>query len=136
MKGTRTEQHLKQAFAQESQSNRRYLHFANKADDDEQHGLAALFRATADAQTQHAYAILHYLGQSGDPLSGKPIGYARDNLRAAVASEEQHTEQYQNMALVARAEGFGDIADWLESLASVSRDFALRYQKALGEIGE
>ena len=57
LKGSKTEQNLKDAFAGESQANRRYLYFANKADIEGQNDVAALFRSTAEGETGHAHGI-------------------------------------------------------------------------------
>ena len=75
------------ALAGESQANRRYLYFANKADIEGQNDVAALFRSTAEGETGHAHGHLEWLEQSGDPATGLPIGPTRDNLKAAVAGE-------------------------------------------------
>ena len=48
LQGSKTEENLKAAFAGESQANRRYLYFANKADIEGQNDVAALFRSTAE----------------------------------------------------------------------------------------
>ena len=61
LKGSRTEQCLKDAFAGESQANRRYLYFANKADVEGQNDVAALFRSTAEGETCHAHGHLEFL---------------------------------------------------------------------------
>ena len=61
LKGSKTEQNLKAAFAGESQANRRYLYFANKADVEGQNDVAALFRSTAEGETGHAHGHLEYL---------------------------------------------------------------------------
>ena len=66
-KGSQTEQHLKDAFAGESQANRRYLYFAVKADVEGYNDVAAVFRSTAEGETGHAHGHLEYLEQSGDP---------------------------------------------------------------------
>ena len=55
LKGSKTEQNLKDAFAGESQANRRYLYFAAKADVEGQNDVAALFRSTAEGETGHAH---------------------------------------------------------------------------------
>src|SRR5512133_1579324 len=85
LKGSKTEENLKAAFAGESQANRRYLYFANKADVEGQNDVAALFRSTAEGETGHAHGHLEWLEQCGDPATGLPIGPTRDNLKAAVA---------------------------------------------------
>jgi rubrerythrin len=132
LKGSKTESNLKDAFAGESQANRRYLYFANKADIEGQNDVAALFRSTAEGETGHAHGHLEYLEQVGDPATGLPIGSSRQNLTAAVAGEtHEYTDMYPGMAKTAREEGFYEIADWFETLAKAERSHANRYQKAL-----
>ncbi|GAB3650560.1 rubrerythrin family protein [Ramlibacter alkalitolerans] len=137
LKGSRTEENLKAAFAGESQANRRYLYFANKADVEGQNDVAALFRSTAEGETGHAHGHLEWLEQVGDPATGLPIGSTRDNLKAAVAGEtHEYTDMYPGMAKAAREEGFDEIADWFETLAKAERSHANRYTKALNELAD
>ena len=132
LKGSKTEGNLKDAFAGESQANRRYLYFASKADIEGQNDVAALFRSTAEGETGHAHGHLEYLEQVGDPATGLPIGSSRLNLKAAVAGEtHEYTDMYPGMAKQARTEGFDEIADWFETLAKAERSHANRFQKAL-----
>ena len=132
LKGSKTEQNLRDAFASESQANRRYLYFANKADIEGQNDVAALFRSTAEGETGHAHGHLEFLEEVGDPATGLPIGSSRQNLAAAVAGEtHEYTDMYPGMAKQAREEGFDEIADWFETLAKAERSHANRFQKAL-----
>ncbi len=132
LKGSKTEQNLKDAFAGESQANRRYLYFANKADIEGQNDVAALFRSTAEGETGHAHGHLEFLEEVGDPATGLPIGSSRQNLTAAVAGEtHEYTDMYPGMAKTAREEGHDEIADWFETLAKAERSHANRYTKAL-----
>ena len=135
LKGTRTEQNLKDAFAGESQANRRYLYFAQKADVEGYNDVAAVFRSTAEGETGHAHGHLEYLEETGDPATGEPIGATSDNLKAAVAGEtHEYTDMYPGMARTAREEGFEEIADWFETLAKAERSHAGRFSRALGEL--
>ena len=79
LKGSKTHQHLKDAFAGESQANRRYLYFANKADIEGYPEVANLFRNTAEGETGHAHGHLDYLSEVGDPATDLPIGSSKDN---------------------------------------------------------
>ena len=85
LKDSKTEQNLKDAFAGESQANRRYLYFANKADIEGYNDVSAVFRSTAEGETGHAHGHLEYLEVTGDPATGLPIGPTADNLKAAIA---------------------------------------------------
>ena len=135
LKGSETEQNLKDAFAGESQANRRYLYFASKADIEVHNDVAAVFRSTAEGETGHAHGHLEYLEETGDPATGKPIGETKLNLEAAVAGEtHEYTDMYPGMAKTARDEGFEEIADWFETLAKAERSHANRFSKALEEL--
>lgn len=135
LKGSRTEVHLKEAFASEAQANRRYLYFAAKADIEGQSDVAAVFRSTAEGETGHAHGHLEYLEHCGDPVSGLPIGSTRDNLKASIASEtHEYSDMYPAMARTAREEGFDEVADWFETLAKAERSHANRFKRALDEL--
>jgi rubrerythrin len=135
LKGTKTHENLKAAFAGESQANRRYLYFANKADVEGQTEIAALFRSTAEGETGHAHGHLDYLAQVGDPATDMPIGSSANNLKSAVAGEtHEYTDMYPGMAKAAREEGFEEIGDWFETLAKAERSHANRFAKALESI--
>jgi rubrerythrin len=134
LKGTETEQNLKDAFAGESQASRRYLRFAQKADVEGFNDVAAVFRSTAEGETGHAHGHLEYLEEVDDPATGKPIGPTGDNLKAAIAREtHEYTDVYPGMARVARREGLDEIANWFETLAKAGKSHAGRFQNALEE---
>jgi rubrerythrin len=136
LKGSKTEQNLKDAFAGESQANRRYLYFANRADVEGFNDVAVVFRSTAEGETGHAHGHLDYLAVVGDPATGLPIGATNVNLKAAIAGEtHEYTDMYPGMAKMARSEGFEEIADWFETLAKAERSHANRFQKALDTLG-
>ena len=132
LKGSRTEQNLKEAFSRESQANRRYLYFAQKADIEGFNDIAAVFRSTAEGETGHAHGHLQFLEEVGDPASGEPMGDTTVNLKAAIASEtHEYSDMYPAMARAAREEGFEEIAEWFETLAKAEKSHAGRFQKAL-----
>ena len=135
LKGSRTEENLKAAFASESQANRRYLYFAQKADIEGHNDVAAVFRSTAEGETGHAHGHLEYLEESGDPATGLPIGDTIANLKASIAGETHtYTDMYPGMARAAREEGFDEIADWFEALAKAEKSHAGKFQKALDAV--
>jgi rubrerythrin len=136
LNGTKTHQNLKDAFAGESQANRRYLYFAKVADVEGYPEVAGLFKDTADGETGHAHGHLDYLKQVGDPATGLAIGNTAKNLKAAVAGETHEYEtMYPGMAKTAREEGFDDIAEWFETLAKAEKSHAGRFQKAHDTLG-
>jgi len=132
--GTRTEQHLKDAFAGESKANRRYLYFANMADIAGAPEVAAIFRHTAEGETGHAHGHMEYLinGGSGDPETGLAAGNIVEALESAIHGEtHEYQSMYPGMARDAREEGFDEIADWFETLAKAERSHAGKFTKTL-----
>ena len=137
IKGTKTHQNLKDAFAGESQANRRYLYFARQADIEGYPDVGGLFRDTAEAETGHAHGHLDFLKAVGDPVTDKPIGNTSKNLASAVAGETyEYTEMYPGMAKEARNEKFDDVAEWFETLAKAERSHAGRFKGALDGLEE
>ncbi|MGA8262433.1 MAG: rubrerythrin family protein [Arenicellales bacterium] len=135
LKGSKTEGNLKEAFAGESQANRRYLYFAAKADVEGYNDVSSVFRSTAEGETGHAHGHLEYLEAIGDPVTDLPIGATADNLKSAIAGETyEYTDMYPGMAKTARDEGFDEVADWFETLAKAERSHANRFQKALDNL--
>ena len=135
LKGTKTEQNLKDAFAGESQANRRYLYFAQKADVEGHPDVAALFRSVAEGETGHAFGHFDFLAQVGDPATGEPVGPTAANLKSAIAGETyEYTEMYPGFSKTARDEGFVEIAEWLETLARAEKSHAGRFTQALDTV--
>ena len=136
LKGTKTEDALKEAFAGESMANRRYLYFANQCDIAGENDVAALFRSTAEGETGHAHGHMEYLidGGAGDPATGLPAKSVKEALESAIHGEtHEYTDMYPGFAKIARDEGFDEVADWFETLAKAERSHANRYKKALDE---
>ncbi len=135
LKGSKTFQNLKDAFAGEAQANRRYLYFAKVADVEGYPEIASNFRETAEGETGHAHGHLDFLKQVGDPATGLPMGDTVLNLRAAIEGEtHEYTDMYPGMAKAAREEGFAEVADWFETLAKAEKSHAGRFQKMLASI--
>ena len=123
---SKTEQNLRDAFAGESQANRKYLAFAEKADKEGYPRTAKLFRAAAAAETVHAHAHLRTL---------KGVGSTADNLKEAIAGE---THEFKNMypGMIQDAEAEGEKAA-LRSFSyanDVEEVHANLYQKALDNL--
>ena len=132
LKGSKTHENLKEAFAGESQANRRYLYFAQKADVEGHADVATVFRSTAEGETGHAHGHLEFLEEAGDPVTDVPIGDTAQNLESAIKGEtHEYTDMYPGMARMAREEGFEDIADWFETLARAEKSHAGRFERAL-----
>lgn len=135
LKGSKTHENLKAAFAGESQANRRYLYFAKIADVEGYPEIAGNFRETAEGETGHAHGHLDYLKKVGDPATGMPFGDTINNLKTAVAGEtHEYTDMYPGMAKTARSEGFEEISDWFETLAKAEKSHAGRFQQLLDSI--
>src|SRR6056300_1494296 len=129
---SKTLDNLKEAFSGESQANRRYLYFAQKADVEGYNDVATVFRSTAEGETGHAHGHLEFMEEVGDPATGEKIGATADNLRSAIAGEtHEYTDMYPGMARTAREEGFDEIADWFETLAKAEKSHAGKFQKTL-----
>ena len=118
-----TKENLESAFAGESQANRKYLFFAEKAEDEEQKQIARLFRATADAETVHARNHLKVL---------QGVKSTRENLLAAIGGENhEFTEMYPAFIKQAEAEGEEKAKDSFNLANKVEQIHHGLYQAAL-----
>ncbi|HET6873867.1 MAG TPA: rubrerythrin family protein [Acidimicrobiales bacterium] len=136
LKGSKTEANLKEAFAGESQANRRYLYFAQKADVEGYPDVAALFRSVAEGETGHAFGHFDYLAEIGDPVTGVAVGSTEDNLKSAIEGETyEYTEMYPGFAKTARDEGLEQVAEWFETLARAEKSHAGRFTQGLSNVG-
>ena len=132
LEGSKTHGNLKEAFAGESQANRRYLYFAQKADVEGYPDVSALFRSVAEGETGHAFGHFDFLAEVGDPVTGVAVGATSDNLKSAIEGETyEYTEMYPGFAKTARDEGFDEIAEWLETLARAETSHAKRFTSGL-----
>lgn len=132
LKGTKSFENLKEAFAGESQANRRYLYFARAADIEGYPEVGGLFRDVGEAETGHAFGHLDFLKRVADPVTGFSIGRTDDNLKSAQEGETyEFSQMYPGFAKVARDEGFDDLAEWFETLAKAEKSHAGRFSKAL-----
>ena len=135
LKGTKSLENLKTAFAGESQANRRYMFFARRADIEGYPDIGGLFRDTAEAETGHAFGHLDYLREVADPVTDVPFGTTEKNLASAVEGETyEYTQMYPGMAKTAREEGFAELAEWFETLAKAEKSHAGRFGKSLEKI--
>ena len=135
LKGSKTHENLKEAFAGESQANRRYNYFARVADVEGQPEIAALFRSVGEGETGPAFGHFDFLKEVGDPVTDVPVGDTAANLKSAIEGETfEYTEMYPGFSRTAREEGFPEIADWLETLARAERSHAGRFTKGLEDL--
>lgn len=133
--GSKTHENLKEAFAGESQANRRYLYFARVAKTEGLGDVEELFTETAKGETGHAFGHMDFLSEVGDPATGEPVGDTAKNLASAVAGETyEFTAMYPGFAKTAREEGFDEIADWFATLARAEKTHAGRFKRALDKV--
>jgi rubrerythrin len=124
---TQTQMNLLQAFAGESQANRKYLAFAKQAEKEGHPQVAKLFRAAAEAETVHALSHLRTLGE---------IGTTAENLKAAIAGETyEYTEMYPPMIKTAEEEGNMAAKRSFSYANSVEVTHASLYKQALDKMG-
>jgi len=126
LKGTRTEQNLREAFAGESQARNKYTYFASKAKKEGYVQIARIFEQTAANEKEHAEIWFKLLGG---------IGTTAENLEAAAAGENfEWTDMYASFAATAREEGFEDIALLFEQVGRIEKEHEERYRKLLANV--
>ncbi len=126
LKGSRTEQNLRDAFAGESQARNKYTYFASKAKKEGYEQIASLFLETADNEKEHAKIWFKLLGG---------IGTTAENLLAAAEGENfEWTDMYARFAKEAREEGFEDIAKLFEGVGAVEKEHEERYRALLANV--
>ena len=119
---------LKNAFAGESQANRKYLAFAKKAEDEGFKQVAKLFRAAAEAETVHAHSHLRVIGG---------VRSTKENVQEAIGGETyEFTKMYPQMIEEARKEGNKQALQSFEFANKVEKIHADLYQKALNNLGK
>ena len=123
---TKSEQNLMEAFAGESQANRKYLAFAKHAEKEGYHQVAKLFRAAAAAETVHAHAHLRAVGG---------IKSTAENLKEAISGEtHEFSQMYPGMIAAAQEEG-NKVAERTFTYANeVEKVHAALYEKALANL--
>jgi rubrerythrin len=123
-----TEKNLKEAFAGESQANRKYLAFAKKAEQEGFKQAAKLFRAAAEAETVHAHAHLREL---------KGVRSTKENLEEAINGESyEFQNMYPGMIADAKAEGLAGALRSFEFANAVEKIHAALYKKMLENLGK
>ena len=128
LKGTKTEQNLKEAFAGESMARNKYSYFASKAKKDGYVQIASIFEETAANEKEHA-KMWYKL------LNGGSVSDTRTNLADAASGENfEWTDMYARMAKEAREEGFAEIAEKFEQVAAIEKEHEERYSKLLKNI--
>ena len=126
LKGSKTEQNLKEAFAGESQARNKYTYFASVAKKEGYEQIAAIFEATANNEKEHAKMWFK-------ELNG--IGTTVDNLKAAASGENfEWTDMYERMAKEAEEEGFKALAIKFRMVGAIEKEHEKRYLALLNNI--
>ncbi len=126
LKGSKTEQNLRTAFAGESQARNKYTYFASVAKKEGYEQIAEIFLKTADNEKEHAKMWFKALGELGDTVK---------NLTAAAEGENfEWTDMYVQFAKEAREEGFDDLAAKFEAVGKIERAHEERYKALLNNV--
>ena len=129
-KGSKTEKNLMDAFSGESKARNMYTYFASRARKDGYEQIARIFEETGNNEKEHAKIWYKY-------LIGGAIQDTKTNLETSIKSEHyEWTEMYKNYAKVAREEGFEDIAQHFERVATVEKFHDSRYEKIIDILNE
>lgn len=128
LKGSKTEENLRKAFAGESEARNKYTYFASKAKKDGYEQIAALFEETAGNEKEHAkmwYKELH----------GGEIPSTEENLKEAIAGENyEWTDMYEEFAKTAEEEGFKELAFKFRAVGQIEKHHEERFKKLLKNI--
>jgi rubrerythrin len=128
LKGSKTEQNLKSAFAGESQAHPKYLYYASKAEKDGYQQIADVFRETARNEKEHAKRWFKFLHDGDVPATTA-------NLKDAADGENfEWTDMYAGFAKTAREEGLDQIAVLFELVGKIEKEHEERYRKLLANI--
>lgn len=128
LKGSRTEENLRTAFAGESQAHTKYLYYASKASKDGYVQIGKMFEETARNEKEHAKIWFKLLHDGGVPST-------EENLADAAAGENyEWTDMYAGFAKTAREEGFDEIAFLFEKVSAIEKTHEERYRKLLKNI--
>lgn len=126
LKGTKTEQNLREAFAGESQARNKYTYYASVAKKNGYEQIAALFLKTAENEKEHAKLWFKALGELGDTPTNL--------LHAAEGENFEWTDMYVRMAKEADEEGFGELAEQFRGVAAIEKHHEERYRKLLKNV--
>ena len=128
LKGSKTEQNLREAFAGESQAHMKYQYYASRAEKDGFQQIGAFFRETALNEKEHAKIWFKLLNNDEVPAT-------TNNLKAAADGENQEwTDMYAGFAKTAKEEGFDQIAALFEAVGQIEKEHEERYCKLLSNI--
>ena len=130
LKGSKTEKNLMAAFSGESEARNKYTFYASKAKKDGYEQIASIFEETANNEKEHAKLWFKALNNGEIPST-------IDNLKDAAKGENyEWTQMYKGFAIVAKEEGFDDIAKLFEMVADIEKNHEQRYLKLVENIEE
>ncbi len=128
LKGSKTEQNLKIAFAGESQAHTKYQYYASAAKKEGYNQIAAIFQETSGNEKEHAKLWFKALHDGGIPKT-------MENLKEAAAGENyEWTEMYAEFAKTAKEEGFDKLAFLFEEVGKIEKEHEERYRALLANI--
>ena len=130
LKGSKTEQNLRTAFAGESQAHTKYLYYASRAKKDGYVQIGKIFEETAGNEKEHAKIWFKLLHDGGVPPTEVNLADAADG------ENYEWTDMYDGFAKVAREEGFEEIAVLFEKVGAIEKTHEERYRKLLGKVKE
>ena len=130
LKGSKTEQNLRTAFAGESQAHTKYLYYASKAKKDGYVQIGKIFEETAANEKEHAKIWFKLLHDGGIPSTDANL------LDAAQGENFEWTDMYAGFALTAKEEGFDEIAALFEGVGAIEKAHEERYRKLLNNVQE
>lgn len=139
IKGTKTEQNLVNAYVSESTAYSRYMFYASQAEKEEYFPISEVFKETVNNELRHAKVFFKYLkGGQVDcnvTVDAGVIGDTASNLETAMKEElAEGVEQYRTSAAVARKEGFNEIAEHFEAIASIEEHHRERFETYLKQV--
>lgn len=134
LKGSRTEQILINSFAGESQARNRYTFFAKVAKNEGYEQIASIFLATAENEYQHAKLFYNHIGKNMnahvDSFYPYMLGTTEENLKFSIdGEEEEFNVLYYNGEMIAKEEGFEDVAETFKNIRVAEQHHAQRYRK-------
>lgn len=130
LKGSKTWENLKEAFAGEAQAFTKYSYYASKARKDGYEQIGAIFDETAGNEKEHAKIWFKILHDGAVPDTS-------ENLEDAIAGEDyEYKDMYKRFAETAREEGFEEIATKFEEVGAIEKEHGERYAKLLKNIDE
>jgi rubrerythrin len=137
LRDSQTQENLESIFSADSQTIQLYGYFAKIAKIEGFGDAARLFEELAESQAQYTHGHLDFLRRVGEPIARRRMGETHQNILTGIAIEELDAiERLEEMARTAHAEGFPDIASWMESVSDAKRERVKSLQSELKDTRE